>query len=130
MYYGLILVLFVVVGCQQPPPVEDPNQAPEITIIDETIRQPEEQLPIIIEILGRQGFNPSELTVPASRPITWINHDPQEEQIILTFQKDNSREFINSYLINASNEYTRSFQKGTYIYWTMAYGVKGKLEVE
>lgn len=81
-------------------------------------------------ILGKPGFSPAELAIEAGDSVTWTNHDPQKKVLVLTFQKAGTREFITSRAIRPGREWDHVFtEPGEYIYWTVGYGVKGKVMV-
>lgn len=82
-------------------------------------------------ILGSQGFDPMELHALQGDKTIWMNKDPRGKDAVLTFQFENTREFLNSEVIPADSSWSYVFtQKGTYTYWVIGYGVKGKLVVE
>ena len=82
-------------------------------------------------ILGKAGFDPTELTINAGDIVAWTNHDAQGKAAVLTFQKDSSREFMNSGVVSFEGTWTYNFEEpGVYEYWTQGYGVKGKIIVE
>ncbi len=84
-----------------------------------------------VKILGKQGFDPEELTVKAGTAVEFINEDPAEKVMIITFQKDGSRQFENSDKMPAGATYEKRFSEpGRYDYWTQAYGVKAVIIVE
>ncbi len=82
-------------------------------------------------ILGKNGFSPAELTIEVGDSITWTNADPQKKTLVLTFQRVNTREFVTSPSLQPGREWDYAFtEPGEYIYWTVGYGVKGRLVVK
>lgn len=140
----LSLVLFLVIGCQQQVPSADAEQSSS----EQPAEQPAEAsseiqgaavaetaktTPAIVmkkvSILGKEGFEPAELSLKTGDSLVWANEDAKS--MVLTFQKDKGRDISNSELILPEATYSRSFDEpGTYEYWTTAYGVKGKVIVE
>lgn len=150
---GFVLVLLMI-GCSGPveetPQDETPVDEPKVEEQTETQTEEIEEEEVvtgtdvgavveeekvstpsgnIIRILGKQGFDIEELTVKKGSTITWINEDPKEEDIVVTFQK--GRTFINSDIMPPGGMYEHTFDEvGTYDYWTLAYGVRAKIIVE
>lgn len=84
-----------------------------------------------VRILGSQGFDPLELRIRVGDKVIWANRDLRQKDAVLTFQYENSRDFINSEIIKPDQSWEYVFtQPGTYSYWTVGYGVNGKLIVE
>lgn len=145
---GLFLILLVV-GCQQqattstesPPtgqvitPAETEEVPTEIEVPAETeAEEPTETVKEAlaggdVSILGKEGFDPAEITVKEGSTVVFTNNDPKGKSLVLTFQI--GRKFIASGKIEAGKKYEQVFdEKGTYDYWTITYGVKGKVVVE
>lgn len=152
---GLALVLMIV-GCAQEvveedtvtPPAEEDDAAPEVTkeapaddaadteeeTADEGSEQAEEKTVVAsgsedVRILGKKGFDVEELTVKVGDTVTWLNEDPNEKDMVLTFQK--GRDFTNSEIIPPGEMWEMTFEEaGTYEYWTQGYGVRAKVIVE
>ena len=83
-----------------------------------------------VSIVGAQGFTPDTVTVEIGNYVQWKNEDPKNKQVVLTFQKDETRQMFNSNLLKVGDTYERYFDEvGTYTYWTTGYGVKGTVEV-
>ena len=84
-----------------------------------------------INIFGRNGFAPEIITIQAGDSITWTNRDPEHKEVALTFYEEGTRHFRNSRTIRPAQEETMIFpQKINYTYWTVGYGVKGKIIVD
>jgi plastocyanin len=141
---GLFLILLLV-GCQQQaPPVQEPVE----TLEEETPTEPVEETAVVeegtaeeaadmetevgvgdVSILGKEGFDPEEITVKKGDAVVFTNNDPNGKDAVLTFQL--GRKFINSNQIKAGEQYEQIFEEaGTYDYWTVNYGIKGKIIVE
>ncbi len=85
-----------------------------------------------VTILGKEGFSPSEITIEPRDSITWANADPQKKDVVLTFEKQGATtaKFRTSPVISPGMEESMIFSEpGMYVYWTIGYGVKGKLRV-
>ena len=148
---GLFLVLLVA-GCQQqaattePPATTAPTEPavteqPPSEPAETTEEPPLTEEPLLgaqeepaatgsdVSILGKGGFDPEELTVQTGAIVTFMNNDPKNKDIVLTFKA--GKKFINSDKIKAGEKYEQEFaEAGTYEYWSLAYGVKGKIIVE
>ncbi|MBI2208516.1 hypothetical protein HYU50_03395 [Candidatus Woesearchaeota archaeon] len=81
-----------------------------------------------VSIVGKEGFDPLEMAISAGDAVTWINGD--EKDLVITFFKDGSF-YLNSAVIKPGESFEHEFKdKGSYEYWTLAYGVKGKITVQ
>ncbi|MBW2976794.1 hypothetical protein KY347_05095 [Candidatus Woesearchaeota archaeon] len=81
-----------------------------------------------IRILGKGGFEPSEMTIGAGSAVTWINDDAKD--LTIAIFKD-GKFFMNSDVIKSGEQFEQEFaEKGSYEYWAIAYGVKAKIIVE
>ncbi len=82
-----------------------------------------------VQILGRQGFDPPQVTVSVGDLVIWVNKDTKPNTLI--FQKDGSSELSRSPSIVSRGTFTYNFEEaGTYEYWAEGYGVKGRIIVE
>jgi len=139
---GLFLILLIA-GCQQqatptaPEPtgqvVADEPRTPttEEKTTEGVKEEAKEGAPegADVSILGKGGFDPAELTVKKGTLVVFMNNDPKSKDALLTFQV--GRKFINSDIIKPGEKYEQLFdEEGTYEYWTIGYGVKGKVIVE
>lgn len=115
-------------GCSKSVPEETvSDNPPPPTPIDEIITGRFNS----VEILGANGFDPAELTIQKNDLVRWTNNDPKAKDAVITFQYENSREFENSEVIPAQGTWEKVFTvSGTYTYWTVGYGVQGKIVVE
>ena len=83
-----------------------------------------------VNILGKAGFNPEELVLDAGDSVTWINADPQKEDIVLVIQREGTREFRTTKAIRRGEQTTLIFPEiGRFGYWSVAYGKKGLVVV-
>jgi plastocyanin len=82
-----------------------------------------------IRILGKGGFEPSELAINAGESVTWINDD--EKSFTMTIFKD-GKWYMNSDVMQPGDLFEYEFgEEGTYEYWTLAYGpMDAKIVVE
>ena len=144
---GLFLILLIA-GCQQKETTTAPpepsgedvvTETPPTTEVPPTTETPpaetttetEKETPTTndVSILGKNGFEPMEITVKKGDAIVWINNDPNGKVIVLTFQK--GKKFITSSKIEAGKTYEHMFdEEGAYDYWTISYGVRGKVNVK
>lgn len=82
-----------------------------------------------VHILGRQGFDPSQVTVGVGDLVIWVNKDTRTN--VLIFQKVGSSELSRSPSIVSRGTFTYNFEEaGTYEYWVSGYDVKGRVIVE
>lgn len=150
--FGIVLLFLLAVGCTSIPlfsPVassSDSSTTPDSTTVQSStqpfpapLKQPNPKAPIKVtalithpvSILGKAGFSPPEMSMSVGDSITWANNDPSQKKLVLIVQKQGTREFMTAGQIPPGGEETLVFDlPGTYIYWTVAYGVKGKLVVE
>lgn len=127
----ILLVLAVVAAllaaCQKKAPSPEPGTSSLPTPPEDSLTGMERSA----RILGSQGFDPMELHALQGDKVIWINKDPRGKDAVLTFQFENTREFLNSEVIPVGGSWSYVFtQKGTYNYWVIGYGVKGTLIVE
>lgn len=148
LVFGLVLVLMVLVSaCAQEVQVAEEVQVdePAEQTIEEVAAEPVDQIveetevvmeePVEeaiaggdIQIMAKEGFDPSELTVASGSSVTWTNTG--DKIVTLTFFKD-GKFFLNSEQINSGKSFEYSFEEaGDYEYWTIQYGVKANLIVE
>jgi len=79
---GLMLVLFIV-GCtagQPAVPANEPTPAPEPTVVPEPTPVPEvpQAMTGEIQVLGKQGFDQTEVKIKAGDSVMFVNNDPSE----------------------------------------------------
>lgn len=135
----VIIALLLIVGCQQKVVEEDKiseieekqesepveKTSTENSVVEETIKTV--TYGSEIEILGKKGFDPSELSVSESSSINFVNNAPKP--VVLIFK--NGPRSSSSPTIKSGDSYEHVFEEtGTYDYWTVGYGVKGKIVVE
>ena len=135
-YIVLLGLLLLVVGCQlsSPKAVPEPTPSPlqsaavgvPTTERNQAITQTDE-----IKILGKYGFDPAESRVSEGQIVVWRNDNPQKKGESLTFLKEDAgRTIFSTNLIRYGETYSHQFSTGTYDYWSVGFGVKGKLIVE
>ena len=96
---------------------------------DTTQKPVQQTIPIKkqVSILGRDGFNPREVSISAGSSVVWVNSDNIE--LTLTMFKDGGF-YKNSDIIAPGQKFELAFtEKGTYEYWSVAYDVKGYIIV-
>ncbi len=133
----LIGIILIIVGCgaEQSPTTGVAVSVPEPVQEEPIARGAAPTSPIIlieeVHILGKEGFDPQQITIGVGDTIIWINKDPQGKVAVLTFQKDGSRTFFASKSIQVGGADSFLFEEpGSYTYWTVGYGVRGKVVVE
>ena len=83
-----------------------------------------------IDILGKEGFSVADIHMQPGDTVVWTNKDPARKKIMVTFQKDQTREFINSPLLLPDESYEYTFtESGTYNFWNLAYQGEGQIIV-
>jgi hypothetical protein len=83
-----------------------------------------------VQVLGKHGFDLKGYIANKNQEILFTNQDPKQKDMVLTFQRDKSREIFNSPIIKAGQSYSYTFDKeGDYEFWTIGYGVKSKLNI-
>jgi len=151
LFYAIMLVLLVLVSAcaqqtaspvQPARPAEQPIVQPEEDVAamedesgesmgDKTGDVMEETTRALsgdVSIVGKEGFDPLEMAISAGDAVTWVNGD--EKDLVIAFFKDGSF-YFNSAVIKPGESFEHEFKdKGSYEYWTLAYGVKGKLTVQ
>lgn len=133
-YLIILLIVFLLIGCQQSSPEIEPIAGDESEIQSSpTGAVVSERGPVIVleevSILGKNGFDPEELRVAEGSQVIFTNTD--NKNMIVTFQHADTRKFSNSDLIKPTESYTHDFDEvGVYSYWAVAYGVKGRIIVE
>ncbi len=104
---------------------------------DPQVQQVDEPTPIErilfqgIDIMGKDGFSKTEVHILPGDTIIWTNKDPAGKKIVVTFQKDQTREFVNSPILAPGESFQFTFQeKGTFNFWNLAYAGEGQIIVE
>ena len=78
---------------------------------------------------GYLGFEPREIVVKAGQPVTWVDHSKKDVEMV--FQKNRHPQVTTSGKFHPGETYTHAFSEpGTYDYWVVGYGAKGKVVVE
>ena len=140
LFYGVILGLLVLASaCAQQPQAVQPTQAeeqpaaePQQEEASESMEQADDAMENAassdVRIVGKEGFDPMEVTINAGDSLTWINDDKKE--LTLTIFKK-GKWYLNSNVIEPGQSFEQEFKEaGEYDYWTLAYGVKGKITVQ
>lgn len=115
------------------PAQEEPVAPPQVTN-EEMMEETEVAKEVVkvstagdVSILGSEGFDPLVLKKKVGDTIRWVNNDPKEKKITLTFKEKETRDWITTndkILPGEAWEYT--FDKaGEYEYWAVEYGPKG-----
>ena len=83
-----------------------------------------------VDILGKEGFSVTDVQLKIGDSVVWTNKDVSEKKIMVTFQKDQTRDFINSPLLVPGEFYQYTFtEAGTYNFWNLAYAGEGVITV-
>ncbi|MEW5896332.1 MAG: hypothetical protein AB1668_01450 [Nanoarchaeota archaeon] len=133
----LAVLAVLVVGCQTK---EEVGTGAAVKVVEPVRKQavPAVVSPDVIflahevKILGKEGFDNPWLKAKAGDKIIWTNFIPEQKDVVLTFQKDGTKQFINSNLITSDGGFwEHTFEEaGNYTYWAVDYGVKAKVIVE
>lgn len=142
--FCVMMAALVVVGCTKAPIIEETTTTDQPT---ETVEEPSDEMTGAsmtdwssseetaetltgdVEILGKDGFSPAEASVNVGEEVVFLNKASKD--VVITFQNDGTRMFTNSQLVKTGTTYSHVFSEaGSYTYWTVGYGVKGKLVVE
>ncbi|MFH1276556.1 MAG: hypothetical protein ABIH82_05590 [Candidatus Woesearchaeota archaeon] len=133
----ILTLLFLVVGCGSKPEMLETDNGQDAVLSNdfvEDLEDSEVSIPTFstteVTVLGKNGFDPAELTVNEGDTVVFINKDPAEKDFSITFQRLGTRIFTNSDITGYGNSWENTFEAGTYYFWTLGYGVKGKLIVE
>jgi plastocyanin len=127
----LVALVLLLVACSSPEPALEvvKEDVPKVETPTAAVVVPKQIGTKTILIQGRAGFDPAELAVKVNQPLVWRNQDART--LGLTFQKDGSRMFFTSAILQEGEEWEHQFKEvGRYEYWTVAYGVKGVVVVE
>lgn len=131
-----VVLAVLIAGCQ---PKEEVGTGAAVKVVEAPVKKPITGPDIIflaheIKILGKEGFDNPQLKVKAGDKVIWTNNIPEQKDVVLTIQKDSSKEFVNSGLIISESEggfWEHTFEEvGNYTYWTVGYGVKARIIVE
>ncbi|MBI2151871.1 hypothetical protein HYU21_04055 [Candidatus Woesearchaeota archaeon] len=78
---------------------------------------------------GYSGFSPQEVSTKVGQSLTWVNHANKDVEMV--FQKNKHPQVITSGKFHPGETYNYAFSEpGTYDYWVVGYGAKGKIVVE
>jgi len=129
----IILNLFLLVSCSEEVVEEEKEEIiiEEIETQEEIIEKEIVEEQAIITSLGEQGFDQWETHINIGDTIVFINENPEQKDMVITFQKDRSRKFFNSDITPYSKEYEYTFSEtGDYYFWTLGYGKEAVVIVE
>ena len=142
----LMMAALVVAGCTKAPVVEEtaapvqpvetaeePNvEATETEVSTTSESSSEETVEALsgdVEILGAEGFSPAEASVSVGEEVVFLNS--LNKNVVITFKNEGTGKYTNSKLIKTGMTYSHTFpEAGSYTYWTIGYGIEGKLVVE
>lgn len=126
IYAVLIISLLALSACAANQQAAGGQTSPKTEITQKPVQQ---TVPIKkqVSILGKDGFNPRQVSISAGSSVTWVNNDQIE--LTLTMFKDGSF-YRNSDVIAPGQKFELAFaEKGSYEYWSVAYDVKGYITV-
>ena len=84
---------------------------------------------IIINNLGKKGFEPSKTTVKKGDSLTFVNK--QERNSVITLQNKATGNVFNSNQIPPGKTYTHTFDEaGDYKFWDVGMGIRGTVLVK
>lgn len=144
LFYAIILGLLVLVSAcaqqtaqtvQPTQTAEQPTAEPQQEETSEPIGQGEDAMENEakaasgdVRIVGKEGFDPMQVTINSGDSVTWVNDD--KKALTLTIFKE-GKWYLNSDVIEPGQSFEQEFKEaGEYDYWTLAYGVKGKITVQ
>jgi len=146
LFLAIVMVALFIVGCQKEsvsemeasePAGEAPVREATQPVAREPVQQEETAAPrrVVtageVQVLGKEGFDQEELSVRAGSAVAFVNSDPAEKDMTLVFQKDGSRTFLTTQVIQPGETYEQVFEEaGDYDFWTIGYGLRGKITVE
>lgn len=109
--------------------IEEENKSLEgDEIIKEEIIVNEET---IINSLGKEGFDQWETDIKVGETVIFINSNPDQKDMVITFQKERSRKFFNSDITPYNEKYEHTFdEEGDYYFWVLGYGKEAVITVE
>ncbi len=85
-----------------------------------------------IEILGKDGYDVSELNIRKDDTVIWVNKDPSGKRNVITIKRlDGIDALYAGKLFFPDEEWSYVFtEAGEYQFWTEAYGIRGSITVE
>ena len=108
--------------------IEEDKSLEDDEIIEEEIIVNEET---IINSLGKEGFDQWETGIKVGETVIFINSNPEQKDMVITFQKERSREFFNSDITPYNEKYEHTFdEEGDYYFWVLGYGKEAVITVE
>ena len=133
----IIIIGLMMISCTQAPEKTTgsvPIQQPAASLPEQIETVPEEagfSISQNIKILGKSGFDPAEISIKRGDTLIWLNEDTKN--MVLNIKKGTKpawAKVVASDLIKKGESYERTFDEaGDYEYWTIAYGVIGKITV-
>jgi len=136
-YLAIILLIIAIMlsACAQQPAAEQretpPAQAPQDVPSPQEAKKPgEAMMKAEVNILGKDGFEPMDLTIDAGTTVVFISK--LEKTDTLVFKMEGKANTENTDKIAAGGIYEKTFtEPGTYEYWAVGFGPKGaKIVVE
>ncbi len=152
---ALVVLMLLAVGCSKEAtvgeamktPAQQPTTTPPVTtgaaekagIEPSPFKAAEEEKAAstvrTVDVLGKTGFSSKDLVIKKGESVTFVNKDLSEtdrwKNVVLVFQNQKDRTSVNSPQIAYGKDYTYTFNEaGTYVFWTVSYGVKGTIVVE
>lgn len=116
---------------------EEEEEEEEVIIIEEdkSLEIIEEEIIVneetIINSLGKEGFDQWETNIKVGETVIFINSNPEQKDMVITFQKERSREFFNSDITPYNERYEHTFdEEGNYYFWVLGYGKEAVITVE
>ncbi len=135
----LAVLSLAILGCQtekamDKEPVKEAAEEPAKEVVEETTKNEEVMEKATgssdeVQLLGKEGYSTMELTIKVGDTVSFVNKDPLKKTQIVVFKKGSESFTSNSIL--SEKEFSHEFvNTGTYEFWSMAHGKKGKIVVE
>ncbi len=107
-----------------------PKQPAKVTPTPEVVAPTADEL--TVQVLGKEGYDNSDLTINAGDSVTWVNKDPSGKRMVMTIKRtDDIDALIAGKLFGPDEEWQYTFTEvGTFDFWTEGYGIRGHIVVE
>jgi plastocyanin len=131
--YVLIFSL-VIIGCTTSIDIEAKDIIPQDLEQEKVVEDIKEQIiqsqGYTVSMLGSSGFNKDIMRIQSGDQIIFVNNDPREKDMVLTFQKNGTQTFFNSDITSPRASYTHTFNdEGVFDYWSLGYGIRASIIV-
>ncbi|MBI4452123.1 hypothetical protein HY637_01720 [Candidatus Woesearchaeota archaeon] len=111
----------------QPQPAPQPEPVQPQSIQQQPQKSEEPKTTTIVAILGKEGFDKTELEISSGSTVTWENNDKIDVTLTIFME---GKFYKNSELIKPGESFSIVFEeKGKFEYWAVAYGMKAGITV-